>query len=71
MVTLKLFKWLKLRMTNRKPKIIFAGTPDFAVPTLNAIFKSDYHVALVLTQPDRKSGRVMILKSSPVKQKAK
>ena len=58
-------------MTNRKPKIIFAGTPDFAVPTLNAIFKSDYQVSLVLTQPDRKSGRGMILKSSPVKQKAK
>lgn len=58
-------------MINKKPKIIFAGTPDFAVPTLNAIFKSDYQISLVLTQPDRKSGRGMILKSSPVKQKAK
>ena len=58
-------------MINKKPKIIFAGTPDFAVPTLNAIFESDYQISLVLTQPDRKSGRGMILKSSPVKQKAK
>ncbi len=58
-------------MINKKPKIIFAGTPDFAVPTLNAIFESNYQISMVLTQPDRKSGRGMVLKSSPVKQRAK
>jgi len=58
-------------MANKKLKIIFAGTPEFAVPTLNALHKEDYQVLLVLTQPDRRSGRGMHFKSSPVKQKAK
>jgi len=57
-------------MANKKLKIIFAGTPEFAVPTLNALHKEDYQVLLVLTQPDRRSGRGMHFKSSPVKQKA-
>lgn len=48
-------------------KIIFAGTPDFAVPALAALIKAGHHVALVLTQPDRPSGRGMKLKFSPVK----
>ena len=58
-------------MVNKKLTIIFAGTPEFAVPTLNALHKEDYQVLLVLTQPDRRSGRGMHFKSSPVKQKAK
>ena len=57
-------------MVNKKLTIIFAGTPEFAVPTLNALHKEDYQVLLVLTQPDRRSGRGMHFKSSPVKQKA-
>ncbi len=58
-------------MSNKKLKIIFAGTPEFSVPTLNALYEEEYQILLVLTQPDRKSGRGMYLKSSPVKQKAK
>ena len=58
-------------MSNKKLKIIFAGTPEFSVPTLNALYEAEYQILLVLTQPDRKSGRGMYLKSSPVKQKAK
>jgi methionyl-tRNA formyltransferase len=38
-------------------KIIFAGTPDFAVPALQALYDKNYKVVGVLTQPDRPSGR--------------
>jgi methionyl-tRNA formyltransferase len=48
-------------------KIAFAGTPDFAATALNAILASGFHVPLVLTQPDRPSGRGMQLQPSPVK----
>ncbi len=51
-------------------KIIFAGTPDFAVPALAALIKAGHNVVLVLTQPDRPSGRGMKLKASPVKELA-
>src|SRR5690606_25783121 len=49
-------------------KIIFAGTPEFAVPALQALIDDGHQVSLVLTQPDRPSGRGMKLKPSPVKQ---
>src|SRR5690606_10438033 len=48
-------------------KLIFAGTPDFAVPALAALLAAGHKVALVLTQPDRPAGRGMKLKASPVK----
>lgn len=51
-------------------KVIFAGTPDFAVPALQALIDSRHVVSLVLTQPDRPAGRGMKLKASPVKQLA-
>lgn len=51
-------------------KIIFAGTPDFAVPALAALIAAGHDVLLVLTQPDRPSGRGMKLKASPVKELA-
>lgn len=51
-------------------KIIFAGTPDFAVPALQALIDAGHQVSMVLTQPDRPSGRGMKLKPSPVKQLA-
>ena len=54
-------------MQNKKPKIIFAGTPEFSVPTLKLLYDSGYEVSLVLTQPDRKSGRGMKITHSPVK----
>lgn len=48
-------------------KIVFAGTPDFAALSLNALLAAGHDIALVLTQPDRPSGRGMALRSSPVK----
>ncbi len=47
--------------------IIFAGTPEFAVPALAALIEAGHHISLVLTQPDRPAGRGMKLKASPVK----
>ena len=51
-------------------KIIFAGTPDFAVPSLQALLDSEHEVVAVYTQPDRKAGRGQRLTPSPVKQLA-
>ena len=48
-------------------KIIFAGTPDFAVPALAALIEAKHDIVMVLTQPDRPAGRGMKLKASPVK----
>jgi len=51
-------------------KLVFAGTPEFAVPALAALVEAGHEIALVLTQPDRPAGRGMQLKASPVKQLA-
>lgn len=51
-------------------KIIFAGTPEFAVPALDALIQAGHEIVMVLTQPDRPAGRGMQLKASPVKQLA-
>jgi methionyl-tRNA formyltransferase len=51
-------------------KIIFAGTPTFAVPPLQALIASGQQIVAVYTQPDRPSGRGQILTASPVKQTA-
>jgi methionyl-tRNA formyltransferase len=50
--------------------IAFAGTPQFAVPTLEAIVASGAELTLVLTQPDRPAGRGRQLAASPVKRAA-
>jgi methionyl-tRNA formyltransferase len=49
-------------------RVAFAGTPEFARSALRAILQAGYTVPLVLTQPDRPSGRGMKLTPSPVKQ---
>src|SRR5271170_3335660 len=51
-------------------KLVFCGTPQFAVPTLLALIDGGHEIALVLTQPDRPSGRGMQLVAPPVKQMA-
>ena len=51
-------------------RIVYAGTPDFAVPALRALIDSPHEVAAVLTQPDRPAGRGKRLRASPVKQVA-
>ncbi len=48
-------------------RILFAGTPEFAVPSLQALLDSDYQVVAVYTQPDRPAGRGQKLTASPVK----
>ncbi len=51
-----------------RPRIAFAGTPEFAVPALRAVAASGAAVPFVLTQPDRPAGRGRRLLQSPVKQ---
>lgn len=48
-------------------KIIFAGTPEFAVPSLYAIHGAGYEITAVLTQPDKPQGRKSVLTPPPVK----
>jgi methionyl-tRNA formyltransferase len=49
-------------------RVVFFGTPDFAVPTLEALHRSRNHVVGVVTQPDRARGRGHHSQASPVKQ---
>lgn len=49
-------------------RIIFLGTPDFAVPTLEAIIVNGFDVVAVVTAPDRPAGRGLQMRSSPVKE---
>jgi methionyl-tRNA formyltransferase len=51
-------------------KLVFCGTPDFAVPTLKALQAAGHEIALVVTQPDRLVGRHRDLTAPPVKQAA-
>jgi len=48
-------------------RIVFFGSPDFAVESLEAIFKGGFDVPLVVTQPDRQSGRGKRLTPTPVR----
>ncbi len=48
-------------------KIIFAGTPDFAVPALQMLIDSEHEICAVYTQPDRPAGRGRKLTPSPIK----
>ena len=50
--------------------LVFCGTPLFAVPTLEKLVAAGFAVKLVVTQPDRPSGRGMELAASPVKRAA-
>ncbi|MGG2993408.1 methionyl-tRNA formyltransferase [Paenibacillus macerans] len=51
-------------------KIVFMGTPEFAVPSLEALLREGYDVAAVVTQPDRPQGRKKVLTPTPVKEAA-
>ena len=48
-------------------RIVFMGTPDFAVPSLKTLIREGYEIAGVFTQPDRPKGRGNKLTPSPVK----
>lgn len=51
-------------------RIVFMGTPDFAVPTLEALIRGGHQVEAVVTQPDKPKGRGKAVLMTPVKEKA-
>ena len=51
-------------------KLVFCGTPSFAVPTLEALLSAGHEIALAVSQPDRPVGRSQQLAAPPVKQAA-
>jgi methionyl-tRNA formyltransferase len=59
-------------MTNaaRSLKLVFCGTPQFAVPTFEALVAAGHQIALAVSQPDRPAGRDQQIASTPVKQAA-
>ena len=56
--------------TNKSPRIVFMGTPDFAVTVLDAVCAAGYDVVGVVTVPDRQTGRGLKVTYSPVKEYA-
>ncbi len=48
-------------------RVVFLGTPEFAVPSLRALLSAEYDVRAVITQPDRPAGRGLRLTAPPVK----
>ena len=55
---------------NSRLRLVFAGTPEFALPCLEACLAAPADVVAVYTQPDRPAGRGRKLAASPVKQRA-
>lgn len=51
-------------------KIVFAGTPEFAVPSLDRLYENKHDIRLVITQKDRPRGRGKKIQFTPVKEKA-
>ena len=51
-------------------RIVFMGTPEFSVPTLQSLIDSEHEVIAVVTQPDKAKGRVKSVQFTPVKEKA-
>ncbi|NLM06278.1 MAG: methionyl-tRNA formyltransferase [Tissierellia bacterium] len=49
-------------------KLIFMGTPEFSVPSLKKLYEAGFEIPLVITQPDRRSGRGKKVRFSPVKE---
>ena len=49
-------------------RIVFMGTPDFAVPCLAELLEAGHQVCGVFTQPDKPKGRKMVLTPPPVKE---
>ena len=57
-------------MVSGRLRLVFCGTPEFAVPTLRAVVDAGHEVMLVLTQPDRAVGRSQAMQAPPVKRLA-
>ena len=51
-------------------KLVFFGTPEFAVPTLNALYESSHDVLGIVTSLDKRSGRGLKIQTSSVKRRA-
>lgn len=62
--------WSRIVGFFRKPRIVFMGTPEFAVASLDALVRRGYKVVGVVTVPDKPSGRGLKINSSAVKQYA-
>ena len=54
-------------MANRELRIVFLGTPEFAVPSLQVLLENNYDVVGVVTAPDKPAGRGKLLRESPIK----
>jgi len=54
-------------MSTKNLRIIFMGTPDFAVPSLEILVEQGYNVVAVITAPDKPAGRGLKIQTSPVK----
>ena len=48
-------------------KILFSGTPDFAVESLKILIENGYNICGVITAPDKPAGRGMVMQQSAVK----
>ena len=59
-----------VRMNTTDQRIIFMGTPEFAVGTLNALVSAGFNVAAVVTAPDKPAGRGRQMRGSAVKERA-
>jgi len=57
-------------MTNKTLKIVYMGTPDFAVAPLHTLLCNGYKISAVITSPDKPAGRGLKLNESPVKKYA-
>lgn len=57
----------RLKRMSERMRVVFMGTPDFAVPPLEKLYESGYEVVGVFTQPDRPKGRGNKVVMSPVK----
>ncbi|HMC61328.1 MAG TPA: hypothetical protein VKJ01_19215, partial [Candidatus Solibacter sp.] len=57
-------------MASKRMRLVFLGTPAFAVPTLESLVEAGHEVPLVVTQPDRPRGRGQNAAPPPVKEAA-
>ena len=59
-----------MTISGRPLRLVFCGTPQFAVPTLKALIAAGHEIALIVSQPDRPVGRTQTITATPVKQAA-
>ena len=62
--------FMRMRRKSDLMRIIFMGTPDFAVGALEALIQKGHEIALAVTQPDKPKGRGKAMQRTPVKEAA-